>query len=228
MPVVLDIPGVDSAKPFEAVFARLKQVDEKFSPYKKSSELSRMNRGEDKPSAEMKQVIDACRQAEKMTGGYFSAWYENSFEPSGYVKGWAINEAAELLKSLNAGSFCLSAGGDILASGGKSWRIGIQDPSVPANVVAAVRLKNGGIATSGDYERGKHIINPKTHKPAEYWSSFTVIGEDIVLADVLATAGFAAGLNGLKIVESNLGYEALAVNKSGKAKMTIGFGEYLA
>jgi thiamine biosynthesis lipoprotein len=249
MPISIDIPDGDN-QVFAWVFARLRQIDNKFSTYKPDSEVSKYIRNEidEKASSpELKNIIRACRAAEKKTDGYFSAWAAGSFDPSGYVKGWAIAEAGKIIEKAGHKTYCISAGGDILArsDGEKAWSIGIQDPrdsskmldllsifgnnNTPAphqNLSGAVgnrivepqvfgaglSISNGAVATSGSYERGTHIINPKTKKPATELLSVTVTGPDIIWADVLATAIFAMGKNkGTEFIKSQPNYEVLII-----------------
>lgn len=230
MPISIDIIGGEPGI-FDKVFARLREIDERFSTYKTTSEVSRYQRGEvSQPSRELKMVIEACKRAEAATGGYFSAWADSSFDPSGYVKGWATNEAAKIIKAAGFNTFCIGAGGDILArsNSAKNWSIGIQDPRSKVEVVGVLRAKNFAVATSGNYERGAHIYNPKSGKLADELASFSVVGKDIIKADILATAGFSAGLSGLKLVEKQLGYEALAIDKTGRQFMTSGLQRLLS
>ena len=97
------------------------------------------------------------------------AFQKKSFDPSGYVKGWTVKRAGQKLKKLGHRTFCVSAGGDILAasSGKKTWKIGIQNPIDSQKILNVLSISNGAVATSGTYERGAHIINPKTGNPAE-------------------------------------------------------------
>ena len=76
-------------------------------------------------------------------------------------------------------------------------------------------ISNGGVATSGNYERGMHIINPKTKKPADELLSVTVTGPDIIKADVLATACFAMDRYEGNLISSEPSYKILSVDKSG-------------
>ncbi|HEX5395280.1 MAG TPA: FAD:protein FMN transferase [Candidatus Saccharimonadales bacterium] len=212
----IDIPGCSKEAVFDAVFSRLREIDKRFSPYKKDSELSRYNRGELSErtlSEEMKHVLHACRKWEEKTEGYFSAWYGGECDPSGYVKGWAIAEAGKLLVEQGLSTFCISIGGDILvkSDGGKEWLIGVQHPGDRTKILNKLSISDGAIATSGNYERGKHIANPISGKPADDLLSITVTGPNIVTADVLATAAFAMGQKGVKFVNSQKGYRALAV-----------------
>jgi thiamine biosynthesis lipoprotein len=217
MPVSIDIPGDDTAQAFTWAFARLRQIDKKFSTYKPDSEVSKYIKGEvDQAdlSPELKNIIRACRAAEKKTDGYFSAWAAGKFDPSGYVKGWAIAEAGEIIEKAGFKTYCIGAGGDILARSDseKIWNIGIQDPADKTKILNTLSISNGAIATSGNYERGPHIINPKTKKPATELLSVTVTGPDIIWADVLATAIFAMGKQkGSEFIKSQPSYKAFII-----------------
>ena len=214
--VSLDIPEAKNGGTFDDVFELLRQIDARFSPYKKDSELSGYQRGEiiqKNLSLQMKAVMAACKKFEKLTNGYFSANFAGKYDPTGYVKGWAIAEAGKLIEKQGYKTYCIGIGGDILArsGGSKEWQIGIQDPKDKTKILNKLSISNGAVATSGNYERGLHIINPKTSKPANELLSLTVIGPDIIKADVLATAAFAMGKAGVKFVDRQKGYKALAV-----------------
>ena len=119
-----------------------------------------------------------------------------------------------MLQEMGYETFCLSIGGDILArsDGAKQWRIGIQDPRNPQKILNKLSIYSGAVATSGSYERGRHIINPKTGLPATELLSVTVTGPDIIKADVLATAVFAMGRQkGERFMKQQEGYQALIV-----------------
>ncbi|HVS79336.1 MAG TPA: FAD:protein FMN transferase [Candidatus Saccharimonadales bacterium] len=227
MPIGIDIDGCDDEAVFEKAFTRLREIDERFSTYKQDSEVSKYKDGKltsKELSPELKEVIKACRDAEKETDGYFSAWATGAFDPSGYVKGWAIAETGKLIERLSCQSYCIGAGGDILArsDGSRIWAIGVQNPTDKTKVLTRLDILSGAVATSGNYERGSHIINPKSGRTASSLLSITVVGPDIITADILATAGFAMGAKALEMVEQK-GYEALIVNKDGQIKTTPGF-----
>ena len=231
--VSIDIPGADEAI-FENVFERLADIDGRFSTYKPNSEVSRFIGGEiveKNLSQELKKIIKACKNAEQQTGGLFSAWAGREFDPSGYVKGWAINEGAKIIKKAEHKTFCIGIGGDILAASNsdKIWNIGIQDPRNKTKILNKLSIKNGAIATSGTSARGMHIINPKTVQPADSILSITVIGPNIIDADVLATAAFVQGEFGLNFIGGQVkGYEGLMVDKRGQVSMTHGMQTLLA
>jgi thiamine biosynthesis lipoprotein len=102
------------------------------------------------------------------------------------------------------------------SGGSKQWHIGIQDPRDKTKILNKLSIGSGAVATSGSYERGAHIINPKTGQPADELLSVSVIGPDIIKADVLATAAFAMGARGLDFIRLQDGYEALVINKNDK------------
>ena len=195
--VSIDIPECRDEAVFRRVFNRLRQIDERFSTYVSGSEVSKYARGEaaeQSLSKELRHVIMECRKFEEYTQGYFSAWADGGFEPSGYVKGWAIEQAGRLVEASGYKTYCVGAGGDILArsNSDKIWNIGILDPSDKTKVINTLSIHNGAVCTSGSYERGAHIINSITKKPAGKLLSVTVTGPEIVVADVLATAIFAS------------------------------------
>ena len=217
MPISIDIPEATADSPFRAAFERLRQIDGRFSTYKTESETSRFGRGEIEESAasqELKRVIKECRSWQRRTGGWFSAWAGGKFEPSGYVKGWAVAEAGKALEAAGFDTYCIGAGGDILArsAGAHSWGVGIQDPDDKTKILNKLSISNGAVCTSGNYARGAHIINPKTGRPAAGFKSVTISGPDVVTADVLATAAFAAGRRaGRELIEKFPAYQAFIV-----------------
>ena len=230
--ITLDIPAADDEIVFNKVFGLLGDIDNRFSTYKEASEVSRFARGELsrwRLSRDLKKVIKACKAAEAATDGAFSAWASGKFDPSGYVKGWALDRCAKLIKRLGYKTFCISAGGDIVAAGDKEWSIGIQDPSAKSRIIQVIKAKNIALATSGNYERGEHIIIPKSKKPATTLKSVTVVGPNIISADVLATAAFVLGDFAVNFIGGQAkGYEALIVNGKNGVELTPGMAAYLA
>jgi thiamine biosynthesis lipoprotein len=224
--VSVDIPHAKAKAVFDAVFERLGQIDERFSTYKPDSEVSRFAGGqldEKNLSAELTKVITACRQWEAKTDGWFSAWAAGAFDPSGYVKGWAVTEAGKVIDNAGFGTYCIGAGGDILAKSDSSkvWNIGIQDPNNTLEILNTLSISSGAVATSGSYERGGHIINPKTKKPAGELLSVTVTGPDIITADVLATAAFAESSG--RLIDMHKAYNYLIVKNNDDIQTSLGW-----
>jgi thiamine biosynthesis lipoprotein len=233
MRVTLDVPGADAAA-LEAAFAEFVAADERFSPFKPQSEVSRINRGEAGDfSPAMRDVLALCEKTKSETDGYFDIWRpDGTLDPSGLVKGWAISKAAARLKALGFGDYCVEAGGDIQTRGrneaGAEWRVGIRNPFAREEIVKVVCPHGAGVATSGSYAQGAHIYDPHAARAAAHdIVSLTVIGPDIVEADRFATAAFAMGRAGIEFLARQPGLEAYEIDVEGEARMTGGFHRYL-
>lgn len=231
MPVTVQV--LDDAADDEAlvrVFDDFALLDRTFSSFLVDSEVSRINRKELRPEDAgplVNHVIELCRHYERATNGFFSAWIAGRFDPSGLVKGWAIDRACSILDRYGYRDFFVDAGGDVQThgrnAGGGLWRIGVRHP-VERDKVACVVLSSGlAVATSGTYEKGEHILDPHTGKPANALLSFTVVGPDILQADIYATAGFAMGASGLEFIGRTNGYQAFAIDNQLRAAYTAGF-----
>ena len=235
MPVTVEIVDRAASADFDAVYDYLAWVDNTFSTYKDDSEISRVNRGlpKEKWSREMKTVLRLCEQTKNETNGYFDIARLGKLDPSGLVKGWAVNNAGDMLRKRGHKNFYIEAGGDIQVSGrnakGQPWTIGIRNPFNPGEMIKIITATTGGIATSGTYIRGQHVYNP--HLPDSKIAdivSLTVIGPDIYNADRFATAAFAMGKKGIEFIEKMDGYEAYMVDNEHIATLTSGFGRFAA
>lgn len=217
MPISIDIPMSKSPKIFSELFAICEDTDNRFSPYKPTSELSKLWRGEIKMtdvSQDMQHIIAECQRYEQLTDGYFSAYYDKRFNPTGYVKAWCLRRMVEYLASINIDTYLLNAGGDIVASSDSKykWDIAIANPFNTTEPIAKLNVDNLCIATSGSYERGSHIIDPHTGQAATELASVTIFGPKIEPADVFATAVYAMGEEkGLKFIKTQKYYEAIMV-----------------
>lgn len=241
MPVCVEIrdqeviPGI-----FEEVFSYFVYIDEKFSTYKTTSEISAINRGEipkEKWSAPMKEVFRLSEETKRETKGYFDIMTPKGFvDPSGMVKGWAIWKASQIIKSKGIQNFYVEIGGDIQVSGknpeGRLWNVGIENPlrgkgKQGGEIVKIIYLDDKGVATSGTYKQGLHIYDPlKKTAPSDGIVSLTVIGPNVYEADRFATAAFAMGTRGIDFIEKLPGFEAYQIDKNGQAMMTSGFESY--
>ena len=155
----------------DEVFDYFQYVDDKFSTYKDSSEISRLNRGDlkfDEASEEMKLIFELAEQTRRESNGYFDIHHNGIIDPSGIVKGWAIYNAAEIFRKKGFENFYVDAGGDIQACGknsqGEKWRVGIRNPFNMNEIVKVLSVSDCGVATSGTYVRGQHIYNPKNSR----------------------------------------------------------------
>jgi thiamine biosynthesis lipoprotein len=217
----------------DAVFDYFTDIDERFSPYIPTSEVARINHGlaETDWSSDMATIMRLAEQTRKETGGYFDVYSHETFDPSGIVKGWAINNAAELLRERGCQNFCIDAGGDVQVAGhnedSEPWRVGIRNPFNRDEVIKIVGVSTEGVATSGTYIRGDHIYNPLTNQPAHEIASLTVIGPNVYEADRFATAAFAMGKQGVNFIESLAGFEAYMIDNDKQATLTSGFERFV-
>lgn len=237
MPITVEIVDASAdAGAFDDVYAYFAYVDQTFSPFKETSEVSRVNRGElrlDQTCHDMQTVLVLAEQTKQESNGYFDVWHNGVFNPSGIVKGWAIDEAASLLYMKGFRNFYVDAGGDVQVYGrnarDQQWKVGICNPFDLSQIVKTVTLDDRGIATSGSYMRGAHIYNPRSDADAlDEIVSITLIGPDVLEADRFATAAFAMGRNGIYFVESLPDFEGYMIDRKGQATMTTHFPDYLS
>jgi thiamine biosynthesis lipoprotein len=235
MPITVEIldPGVTD-EPLDAVFDYFAAVDETFSTYKEWSEISRINRGELHPqqySDDMRTILALAAQTKQQTDGYFEIEHDGLIDPSGIVKGWAIQQAADRLKAGGWQNFYVDAGGDIQVAGtkaGRPWRVGIRNPFQRQEYVKVLEIIDRGVATSGTAVRGQHIYNPhQPGVPLREVLSLTVIGPNIYEADRFATAAFAMGRTGIQFIETLTGCEGYLIDANMRATYTSGFERYV-
>ncbi len=237
MPVTLEIADDAATQALlDSVFAYFEYVDETFSTYKEQSEISRLNRGElklENASADMRAIFELAEQTRRETNGYFDIRCNSVIDPSGIVKGWAIQNAAELIERAGFENFYVDAGGDVQTRGrnskGEKWRVGIRNPFAFDEIVKVLALSDCGIATSGSYIRGAHIYNPKKENDAlDEIVSLTVIARNVFDADRFATAAFAMGRAGIEFIAQHAGFEAYMIDCNKRATFTRGLNRYIA
>jgi FAD:protein FMN transferase len=234
MPVEIDVrdPEVDPAA-LDAAFAWLREVDETFSTFKPDSQISRLARGEltiAQCDPEVDEVLSRCAFLHDMTGGFFSVRAAGQLDPSGFVKGWAVGKAADVLDDAGARMFSINAGGDIVLRGrpapAKLWRIGIRHPIETDKLAAVLAGEDIAIATSGEYARGAHIIDPHSGRPPSGLLSATIVGLDLATADAYATAAFAMGDEGPAWAATLPGYETLCITTDHAVLTSPGLDRY--
>jgi thiamine biosynthesis lipoprotein len=145
------------------VISQLREVDRIFSTYRDDSIINRLDRGElliDECPPEVAEVLKLGREAEQQSDGAFSinlplADGRRRLDPSGVVKGWAVQRAAGFLEALDETDYCLSAGGDLVCHTADpvrpAWRIGIENPHDTMSLIAVVPIRAGAMATSGTH-----------------------------------------------------------------------------
>lgn len=236
MPITVEVTDSNvSEQDFADVFAYFTAIDERFSTYKASSEITKINKkeiSELEMSTEMETIFKLCEETKVLTHGYFDIRNRHGeYDPSGLVKGWAIYHAAEILRQKGFENMYVEAGGDIQTYGtnndNQPWSIGLRNPFNQTQIVKVLYANNLGVATSGTYVRGQHIYNPfLKHETISDIVSLTVIGPNIYEADRFATAAFAMGREGITFIENLPGFEGYMIDKQGTATMTNYFENY--
>jgi thiamine biosynthesis lipoprotein len=229
--VSLDARGCDeTAEAFARMSAWLAEVDARFSTYRAGSEISRLDRGElalSDASDDVREVLARCARLRRQTDGAFDERAGGGLDPSALVKGWAIERGASLLREAGLRDFALGAGGDVVVRGDslpdERWRVGIQHPFDRAAIAATISVTDLAIATSGAYERGEHVLDPRTGRPPSGVLSVTVVGPDLGLADAYSTAAFALGEAGPAWTLGLDGYEAMTITADERVLCTPGF-----
>ncbi|WP_175578276.1 FAD:protein FMN transferase [Bifidobacterium jacchi] len=197
---------LDDVTPRIAAF--LADVESTFSPFRNDSQVAAARRGDwsalmhpgpldGRSATAFAEIYALAQQAKALTDGYFDPMHAGAYDPTGIVKGWAVEEAhRRFLKPLLDAGRCEAAaiggGGDIQtrvrADSDFAWRIGVADPFDATATLRTVTLRNGGIATSGTAARGEHITR-RTHDLAQA----TVVDDHLTFADMWATAAISAG-----------------------------------
>lgn len=231
--VTVDVRKPASARidrAIDALLDDLRAIEQVFSPWLPESEISRIGDGrldEREASPDVRFVLSVCDHLAAVSGGAFDARRHRAdgrLDPSGFVKGWAVGEAVRHLDDAGLRDYAVNAGGDILVRGdaepgtGRGWRVGVRDPEDASLVVRVLRVHGLAVATSGLYERGAHIRDPRLEaaamrapRRAPAVASLTVVGPSLGWADAYATAGFVMGDRALAWIDTRAGYGGLAV-----------------
>ncbi|UBU11827.1 FAD:protein FMN transferase [Nonomuraea gerenzanensis] len=230
-PVSVDIrtalPARELTPLLDDAFAWLRWVDDTFDPARPDSQIARLNRGgtiEQIP--ELVEVLHRCAELSEATGGWFEPRIGGVTDPSGYIRGWALERLSRALSNAGAGDHRITSGDDIRVRGssapGRPWRIGVRDPH-SGTVRKVVFAHDLGIATSG----GSPVVDPHTGQVVDGLASVTVLGPDLGAADAYATAVHAMGPARGRRFAAELAraraYETMIVLKDGQEVVTPGF-----
>jgi FAD:protein FMN transferase len=197
----------------------LHHVDEVFSTYRSDSDISRIQRGELRVAdadPDVERVLELCARVQSETAGAFTAMPCGRLDPTGLVKGWAIEQASRKLGEHGSHNHGINGGGDLQLAGsaapGRPWTVGISDPRDRSRIISTVSGRDFAVATSGISERGQHILDPFTGRPAVGLASASVVGPSLTFADAYATAAFVLGRPALRWISELDGYELLLVD----------------
>jgi thiamine biosynthesis lipoprotein len=246
-PVRVRVEGPNAPSLARQALAEIKRLDRLFNRFEPESEISLLNRLAGQAPLEIsRDTLECLRIAQDMWGlsggafdvtlGYPGALVVTAAEKKVYLKkgvkidlgalgkGYAAEAVRRLLLKKGAKSGMIDMRSSIAVFGDRDRKIGVQDPRDREKFLGTIILKGGqSLATSGDYERGEHILDPRVRAPARLCRSVTVIGKNAAETDALATAIFVLGpAQGLQLVESLPGVEALVVDRDGKLHESLG------
>jgi thiamine biosynthesis lipoprotein len=198
----------------------------------------RLKRGEPAPTREeISETLTHIGYASLSYNGSH-AWFTRpnmSVTFGGIAKGYMVDKGLAVLCEHGIEHALINAGGQVGALGGKKdgskWRIALKNPRNSSDYITVIQLKDGSVATSGDYERyytpdmkAHHIMNPKTGYSATELMSATVVTKTGTDADALSTAVFVLGPDkGIQLAEKLPDTEALVITENKTIKKTNGF-----
>jgi len=210
----------DAAEAIAQACEWLDFVDATFSTYKPDSDVSRIRDGilsVEEAHPLVAEVLQIGHAAEAAGDGAFTLQPYGTFDPSGVVKGWALERASDILLKTGCPDHLINGGGDVQARGereaGQPWRVAIADPRDRTRSAAVV----GGIdplavATSGISERGEHIDRDALSD----LMSLTVVGTSLTSVDIAATTAFGLGDEARAWIESRHDLAAFAILDGGR------------
>ena len=226
----------------ESALEILEDANQRFSLYKQDSEITQLLNGHlkwEQASHQQKLVLKEVQRWKEVTNGFFDSRAETKdYDPSGYVKAWATENAANYLLANGVRKFTINAGGDIYLSPeltspllnrvGLSNLKSVADAQSGANLV--LDLSNSGyraVATSGISERGEHIWRKDSSK---HFIQASVVAKDLLEADIWATAIISGGQAAWQhfLENTNQKLTAIVTTRDGQIHSAAGFAQLLA
>lgn len=146
-------------------------------------------------------------------------------DPGGIAKLYILAAGIDVLKQHGLETALINGGGDVVAISGPRaapWRVGIRDPRAPARLLGSLELRQGFVASSGDYERcfvrdGRryhHVLDPKTGYPVQGPHGVTLVGEELAALNGLGAAAMVLGTDqGRDLIRHTAGVEGLVVGR---------------
>jgi FAD:protein FMN transferase len=197
-----------------------------------------------KVDEELYYIIDKCLKFGKITEGSFditatslgrlngyksieldsarkTVYFKDSgtkIDLSAAAKGYAVDKAVSSLKGQGVERALVNAGGDLRAIGRDKedkWMVGLRNPKDKDKIILTLKISNKAVATSGDYFRD-HIIKTKKDKKSIKVLSSTIIADDCLTADILATSLFVMGEEGIELIERIENAEGLLIIEENK------------
>lgn len=224
-PMRVVVNGKDAALLAQQAKQEILRLEKLFNRFDENSEISKLNNRKSlQLSKDTKEIIKLSQKMKVLTNGAFNVQYGGKIDLGGIAKGYAADKARALLMKSGAKSGMIDMASSIAVFGPRTWKIAIKHPRQNGQYLKTIELKDGqSLSTSGDYERGKHIIDPKTKKPAMLCQAVTIVGTSAAQCDALSTAVFVLGpVQGAKLLD---GYNFIIVD--GKGIIYDNFGSKL-
>jgi thiamine biosynthesis lipoprotein len=227
----------------EGAFREMQRLTDMMSHYYPKSVLSAINdaagvRWVSVPP-ELGEVLAQARRVSERTGGAFDITVggrpidyrklridgERVFlpergmrlDPGGIAKLYILEAGRRVLEARGVPRALVNGGGDVVAhSAGEPWRVGVRDPRARGQLLGVVLLERGVVASSGDYERPHHVIDPRTGRPAEGVRGVTLVAPGIEPANGLGPAIMVLGAERGRALIRAAGIQGLIVDSRGE------------
>lgn len=250
----LTVFGSGNIQAIETAFAACAELEREMSCYSDDGDVKRLNLSDcgAAVSAQTAELLSLALECCALSGGrfdvtvrsgyisregsfavdgtYISKRPDVSFDLGGIAKGYIADVAADILRANGIDSAIADFGGNVVLIGdsptARPWNVGIRAPGGGNDSYFAVveAASNTSVVTSAEYERGRHIIDPRTGGPADTdCVSATVIARSSAFADAMATALFIGGETlALSLLERGAALEAVIAKKTGRVFYTPG------
>lgn len=152
----------------------------------------------------------------------------------GIAKLYILQAGLDVLREHGVKHALINGGGDVIAmseASARPWRVGIRDPRQPERLLTTLDVREGFVASSGDYERfferdGRryhHVLDPQTGYPAQGPRGVTLVGRDLSSVNGIGAAAMVLGArHSRELVLDTPGLEALIAARDGDLWMTGG------
>lgn len=152
------------------------------------------------------EVLDTDWKRVSISPENITIWKNQYLDLGGIVKGYSVDDVRDYLLGRWYTDFIVNAGGDIYLAGIDNdgpWKVGIDNPKDPSEILATLEIRDGSISTSGTYKRKwqvgwvqhHHIIDPRDDSNPSEIISISIIGQHTWMTDVYATVGLIKGVD---------------------------------
>lgn len=244
-----------AARALAAAFDEVERLEALLSSYRTDSDISRVNRtgaaGAVVVSSETIACLSRALEFARLSAGAFDPTLQRDghrhvvldraactvrlLRPSlrldlgGIGKGFALDQAARVLEEHGVSSALLNFGGQVLAldppPGAAEWIVAVRDPADASGCLGFYSLQRGSVATSGSYERGAHVTDPRTGGPPRALAS-TCVAHTATAADAWSTIADVVGAEATALASADDdGVSLLVVSRTGELLLAEASGQ---